>query len=191
MRIAKQLLRAKADPSQFAFGVCAGKSPLGTALSAGSKDVAEYLQALETKMAKVPQSYAQRYLRMKRIVPVEVRQYQISISLSENLPVGTHQCSVLLAMTALTPPLVGVLDDFAQVSGLNAARALRLEEGLSTALPRQPICRSFLGTDKFFEAEEAERQRRRLASSNFRFNRRVQFLQQVDLWMCSASVHLS
>ena len=68
----KRLLRLKADAGQFALGVCAGKTALGTAVASGSKEVAAYLQSLQIKMAKVPQTYAQRYLRMNRFVPVEV-----------------------------------------------------------------------------------------------------------------------
>ena len=66
-----------------------------------------------------------------------------------------------------------------QVSGRQAARALGVEAGLFTVDTKPPQLRSFPGTDKFFEAEERERQLRRLTSSNFRFTRRVGFLDEV------------
>ena len=66
------LLSLRADPSRLGLGICAGKTALATAVAARSAAVAAHLQALQQQLAHVPRSYAQRYLKMNRFVPIEV-----------------------------------------------------------------------------------------------------------------------
>jgi len=66
-----------------------------------------------------------------------------------------------------------------QVSGKQAAKALKLDSGLFTAEAKAPMLRQFPGTSQYFADAEKERRRRRFLSANYQFNRRVQHLETV------------
>ena len=71
--LSKRLIKLNADPAQYGLGKYSGRTALGLAIACKSNAVVQFLQDVEARRASAPKSYTERYLKMQRIVPIEVR----------------------------------------------------------------------------------------------------------------------